>query len=57
MSKGIKLTSEQIQFLYENSDYDGGFRSGGEILEGFERWWIQADIKGLQELGVEMECY
>lgn len=43
MSKGIKLTSEQIKFLYENSEYEGGFRKGGEILEGFERWWIQAD--------------
>lgn len=43
MDKTIKLTARQAQFLYENSDYDGGFKMGGETLEGFERWWIQAN--------------
>jgi hypothetical protein len=43
MSKGIKLTSEQIEFLYENSEEYGGFRKGGKKLEGFEGWSISCD--------------
>jgi hypothetical protein len=39
----IKLTAEQIQFLHNNSGYDGGFREGGQVLKGFEKWWIHAD--------------
>jgi len=43
MSEGIKLTSSQIQLLHDNSGYDGGFELGGEVLEGFEEWYIYAD--------------
>jgi len=43
MSKTIKLTAKQIEFLYKNSKEYGGFREGGEELEGFERWSISYD--------------
>jgi hypothetical protein len=43
MSKTIKLTSKQIEFLYKNSDEYGGFKEGGEELEGFEGWSISYD--------------
>jgi len=33
MNKTIKLTSEQIEFLYKNSEEYGGFRKGGEELK------------------------
>jgi hypothetical protein len=32
MSKTIKLTSKQIEFLYKNSDEYCGFKEGGEVL-------------------------
>lgn len=40
MSKTIKLTAKQIEFLYKNSDEYGGFKEGGKELEGFEGWSI-----------------
>ena len=43
MNKTIKLTSSQIEFLYENSNEYGGFKEGGKELKGFEGWSISYD--------------